>query len=117
MLHWPTLCSLTVTCQGEVRINRAFAPRSSDPQSEHRLRNALRFIRDHKRDAPLQHIIVLGDSADGALLQDADYAFALEPLISDDSAKRGVIALSHFSEIKAYVQMIESGRDADAQVA
>ncbi len=40
-------------CQGEVRINRAFAPRSSDPQSEHRLGNALRFIRDHKRDAPL----------------------------------------------------------------
>jgi len=100
-----------------MRIKRAFAPRSSDPQSGHRLSNALRYIRDHKRDAPLQHIIVVGGSADGALLQDADYAFALEPLISDDSATRGVIALSHFSQINAYVQMIESGRDVDAEVA
>ncbi len=107
-------------CQGEMRINRAFAPSAStasDAQSGHRLSHALRYIRDHKHDAPLQHIIVVGGSADGALLQDADYAFALEPLVSDQSATRGVIALSHFSEIKAYVQMIESERDADAVVA
>jgi glucosyl-3-phosphoglycerate synthase len=104
-------------CQGEMRINRAFAPTPSNPQPGHSMSNALRYIRDNTRDASLQHIIVVGGRADGALLQEADYAFALEALPTTVDASRGVITLKHFSEIKAYVQMIESERHADAALA
>ena len=104
-------------CQGEMRINRAFAPPEAATQSGHSLAHALRYIRRHKATAPLRHIIVVGGSGDGALLQDADYAFALEPLAPDDAATRAVITLTHVSEIKAYVQMIEAERHADAAAA
>lgn len=104
-------------CQGEMRVNRAFAPPEAATQSGHSLAHALRYIRSHKSAAPLRHIIVVGGSGDGALLQDADYAFAIEPLAPDDAATRGVITLTQVSEIKAYVQMIESERHADAAAA
>ncbi len=91
-------------CQGDVRINRAFAHDAGCKQHAHCMSNIVRYLRQGERDVPLQHVVAVGSlAAHNCMLDEADYAFTLAPSPKALRDVNGLITLGTLSDLTAYL--------------
>jgi len=100
-------------CQGEVRLNRAYAHDAGCATHAQCSSNLLHYLRHGEREVPLRHIVAVGSGAhDRCLLHSADYAFMIEPRGDELRRDPGIIELRAIDELMKYITPLDEGGDA-----
>ena len=95
-------------CQGEVRLNRAYAHDSGCASHPRCSSNLLHHLRHGERDVALQHVLAVGSGVhDHCLLREADFSFVIEPRSEALRHDPSLIELRAIDELLGYVASIE----------